>query len=182
MPSSADQAPVTGNPYGDGLAAAREGQPIDANPHPLGPDYSWWWWWRRGYQDRQTLDRMDRRAKERGVLFDEWGQHFQGQVLAYEEFARIVPDNPHAVSFGGTPLPGPASVTNEWKPIETAPKGSPILRINGPVLEVLWADHGAVGMAYYGQGASPEVGPRWNDRSGRACSPPTHWKEVVPDA
>jgi hypothetical protein len=63
---------------------------------------------------------------------------------------------------------------NEWQPIATAPRGKPLLNVNGPVIEVRW-DHygGQTGKGYFGRGGD---GPRWNDTAGRAMSTPTHWR------
>jgi len=62
-----------------------------------------------------------------------------------------------------------------WLPIESAPKGKPLLGEDGPRIIVIHSDHdGDPLIAYFGIG-SGGMGPRWNDTHCLAMSKPTHW-------
>lgn len=61
-----------------------------------------------------------------------------------------------------------------WQSIQSAPRGSPLLRINGPLIEVRF-DGGHETKAYFGIGKDG-TGPRWNDRNGLAMQEPSWWR------
>ncbi|HEY9775744.1 MAG TPA: hypothetical protein V6C81_18410 [Planktothrix sp.] len=66
----------------------------------------------------------------------------------------------------------------EWQPIATAPHGVPLLGEDGPFIRVRW-QCGQTGIAHFGQGPYP-IGPRWQDKQGRACSTPIEWATDEP--
>jgi hypothetical protein len=59
-------------------------------------------------------------------------------------------------------------------PVESAPRGKPLLGEDGPLIEVRHAN-GSTTFGYFGRGIGG-IGPRWNDGLGRAMSKPTHWR------
>lgn len=65
-----------------------------------------------------------------------------------------------------------------WQPIETAPKGKPVLGEDGPTILLGWSDYKSVSMGSYSRGAGG-MGPTWRDGYGSPMgATPTHWKPL----
>lgn len=64
----------------------------------------------------------------------------------------------------------------DWQTIKTAPRGAPLLGIDGPILEVRHGNRRPI-EAYFGIGKDG-MGPRWNDRNGLAMQEPAEWRRI----